>query len=286
MHLLESRYFNHGGTSIHYQVRGHGPVPIVFLHGFASAHDTWHDLAPHFPPERFSIYLVDLKGFGRSSVPRDGAYAVKDQARVVRAFLAGVGLSAVTLVGHSMGGAVALHLCLHKNEMRDPFDVERLVLIGCAAYPQRLPKFLRRLKSPLGPLFLRLMPARKMALNTLQKVYFDQSAVTAERVERYARYFRGRGKPYALRTTVRSIDLAERQAISEQYGRLKLPTMIIWGVADCIVKLKNAHRLHGDIPGSRLKLLDACGHTPHEERPAEIYAAIEAFVNAPSTEST
>src|SRR5690242_15013590 len=113
---LQSRFFNHRGVSIHYQVGGHGLTPIVFLHGFASAHDTWHDLAAHFPPDRFSIFLVDLKGFGRSAKPRDGAYHVADQAGIIRALLHELDLSSVTLVGHSLGGSIALRMCIDGAE--------------------------------------------------------------------------------------------------------------------------------------------------------------------------
>jgi len=279
---LESRYFNHsGGIPIHYQAGGHGPVALVFLHGFASAHDTWHDLAGHFSADRFKIFLVDLKGFGLSAKPRDGAYTVGDQVAMVHALIRELGLRSLILIGHSLGGAVALRLCLQIREGVQPFEVERLVLIGCAAYPQKLPKFFRRLKSPwLGPLLLRLIPSRKMAQATLEKVYFDQSAVTPARISRYARYFRGRGTSYALRATVKRIDPAEYEGMGEEYAKLTLPTMIIWGEADRIVKLKNGLRLHGDIAGSQLKLLERCGHTPHEERTQDTFAAIEPFFAA------
>src|SRR5512136_218144 len=102
---IESRTFNYNGNiPIHYQVGGHGALPLVFLHGIASAHNTWHDLARLFPAERFRLFLLDLKGFGLSAKPRDGAYAVEDQAAMVQAFIREQGLRSVILVGHSMGG--------------------------------------------------------------------------------------------------------------------------------------------------------------------------------------
>lgn len=277
---IESKSFHYGGNvSIHYQVGGHGPVPLIFLHGFASAHNTWHDLASLFPADRYKLFLLDLKGFGLSAKPRDNAYAVEDQAAMVQAFISEQGLNSVSLIGHSFGGAVALRVCLEAQAGKKFFSVDKLVLIGCAAYPQRLPKFFRRLKNPLfGPLMLHLMPKRMMVKGTLTKVFSDNSAITPERVERFVGYFRGRGIPYALRTTVKRIDLEEYARIGERYRQMHVPTLIIWGEKDCIIKLKQGQRLNGDLPDSRLKIVDKCGHLPHEERPAETFAAMDEFL--------
>ncbi len=277
---FESRFFHLGdGVRIHYKTFGTGPLPILFLHGFASAHDTWLDMAALFPPG-VTLYLLDMKGFGLSAKPRDGAYSIKNQAAVVRDFIRELGIPSVVLIGHSLGGAVALRICLDTQRDKE-FTIRKLVLIDCAAYPQKLPKFFRRLRSPfLGPMLLRLIPVRRMVRMTLEKVFYDPSAVTPERMEQYARYFRGKGIPYALRATVKGIDPADYAHVSEGYSSLSVPTLIIWGKEDRITKLRNAYRLHGDIPGSHLKVLKKCGHNPQEERPEEAYAAISAFLGA------
>ena len=81
------------------------------------------------------------------------------------------------------------------------------------------------------------------------------------------------------------INPAEYDGIGEHYAKINLPTMIIWGESDYIVKPKIGQRLHQDIPGSRLKLVERCGHNPHEERPAETFAALESFCVWPREES-
>lgn len=277
---MESRFFNYrGGISIHYRVGGDGPVPLLFLHGFAASHTTWHDIVPLFPADRFRIYLIDMKGFGLSAKPRDGVYSIEDQAVMVRAFIREQAFSSVILIGHSLGGGVALRACMQMRSESDPCRVAKLVLIDCAAYPQRLPKFFRRLKMPiLGPLFIRLIPVHLMVRKTLSQIFFDASAVTPERFERYERYFRGKGIPYAMRATVKSIDPDAYLNIGERYRDMKVPTLIIWGEEDRIVKLKHGLRLHEDLTNSLLKILKKCGHNPHEERPAETFAAMEEFL--------
>jgi pimeloyl-ACP methyl ester carboxylesterase len=277
---VESRFFNYGdGISIHYLVGGSGPVPLVFLHGFAASHTTWHDIVPLFPADRFRIFLLDMKGFGMSAKPRDGAYTIEDQVVMVRSFIKEQGFSSVILIGHSLGGGFALRACMQMQSERDPCKVEKLVLIDCAAYPQRLPKFFRRLKMPiLGPLFIRLIPVRLMVRKTLSQIFYDASAVTPERFVRYARYFRGKGIPYAMRETVKCINPEAYAHIDERYREIYVPTLIIWGELDRIVKLKHGLRLHEDLANSRLKILEKCGHNPHEERPGETFAAMEEFL--------
>jgi len=279
MHV-ESRFFNYKGSiPIHYQTGGSGPLALVFLHGFAASHTTWSDIVRFFPADRFRIFLLDMKGFGLSAKPRDGAYSIEEQAVMVRAFIRELGFSSVILIGHSLGGGVALRACMQMQSESDPITVEKLVLIDSAAYPQRLPKFFRRLKIPvLGPLFFRLIPVRLMVQRAMGMVFYDASAITPERFERYLLYFRGKGLAYALRATIRCINPEVYANIGEQYRKISIPALIIWGEQDRIVKLKHGLHLHEDLTNSRLKIMKKCGHNPHEERPAETFAAMEEFL--------
>lgn len=272
-------YFSYRGKiSVHYRTLGQGPLPILFLHGFASSSTTWQELAGLFPGEEYTLCLLDLKGFGLSGKPKDDAYSIEDQAELVKAFILDRGYRSLVLVGHSLGGAVALRVCIDAGMDGGDFRVAKLVLIDSAAYPQRLPRFFRKLRSPIGPLFLRLMPVRLLVQGVLERVFFDHAAITAERFERYSSYFRGKGIAYALRATVKAIDPEAYARIEESYRRLKLPVLIIWGAEDRNVRLSLGQRLHGDLSGSRLRILEKCGHNPHEERPEETYSEISSFL--------
>jgi pimeloyl-ACP methyl ester carboxylesterase len=278
--LVESRFFNYKGSiPIHYQAGGCGPATLIFLHGFAASLSTWEDILPLFAADRYRIILLDLKGFGLSAKPRDGAYSIEEQAEMVRAFIRDQGFPSVTLIGHSLGGGVALRACMEMQSGNDPVTVNRLVLIDSAAYPQRLPRFFRKLKIPLlGPLLFRLIPARIMVQRAMEMVFHDKSALTAERFERYRRYFRGRGLAYTLRATIMCIKPERYTGIGEEYRKISAPALIIWGEHDYIVKPKYGLMLHEDLPGSRLKIIASCGHNPHEERPRETWVLIEDFL--------
>lgn len=265
-------------VAIHFQLRGRGKTPVVFVHGFAAALITWHDIAPLFPEERFRLFLIDLKGFGLSAKPRDGAYTIADQTAIVKAFIEAQGLSGVVLVGHSLGGTIALLTSLSFLEEGKRDAIGKLILIDCAAYPRRLPPLVRLLRTPLlGPLLLRLVPVRLIVRYNLDRVFHRREAVTPERIDRYVGCFR-KGMAYSLTEGARQLDPAAYAHIAGRYRKLPLPTLIIWGKEDRVIPYREGVRLQGDIPSSILKIIEGCGHNPHEEMPEETFAAIDAFL--------
>lgn len=266
-------------VEIAYERHGDGPVPVVFLHGFAAALTTWHDLLPYLPAERYTLYLLDLKGFGFSSKPRDGRYTLEDQAAIVTAFLERMGLTKVVLVGHSLGGGIALLVYLQGRDGGKGNLVDRLVLIAPAAYPQRLPRVMAWLSTTLlGWGILHLLPLRFMVRYTLEHVFHDHNTITEERIARYMSCFGRRGIGYVFITTCRQL-VPERYAhLPDRYPEIAVPTLIIWGAEDRIIRPRHGEKLHAAIPASWVKIIPGCGHIPHEERPAETYGIMKEFL--------
>ena len=264
---------------ISYEVQGHGATPVVFLHGFAAALTTWNDIRPLFPPDRYRLYLLDLKGFGFSAKPRDGKYSPEDQAAIVIAFLKAMQLRHAVLIGHSLGGGIALLAYLRSQAEGERELIERLVLIDCAAYPQRLPPIMRLLAvRPLGWCILHLLPLRFMVRFTLEQIMHNRAAITPERIARYMTCYGGKGIARVFTTTCRQLAPDKYSATVANFRTITLPTLIIWGREDRLIGVSHGIRLHGDIPGSRLVIIDSCGHVPQEERPAETFAAIAEFL--------
>uniref|UniRef100_A0A831XEH0 Alpha/beta hydrolase n=1 Tax=Geobacter metallireducens TaxID=28232 RepID=A0A831XEH0_GEOME len=272
--------FTHApGVDISYRVAGHGPVPVVFIHGFAAALTTWDDMAPLLPPERFTLHLLDLKGFGFSSKPRAGSYAIEEQASVTAAFLKARGLSRVVLVGHSLGGAIALLATLQARDRGETDLVSRLILIAPSAYPQKLPRLMRLLTIPLlARAGMAIIPVRTIVRHTLARVFHDKGAITPERIRRYETCFGRRGMAGVLIRSARSINPDSYGAITSRYREIGVPTLIIWGSEDRIVGIGQGKRLAGEMPAARLTVIEGCGHNPHEERPRETAAAIREFL--------
>jgi len=267
------------GVDISYRVAGHGPVSVVFIHGFAAALTTWDDIVPLLPPERFTLHLLDLKGFGFSSKPRTGSYSVQEQAAVTAAFLKARGLSRVVLAGHSLGGAIALLVTLQARDRGEPDLVSRLILISPAAYPQKLPRLMKWLTIPLlARAGMALIPVRAIVRHTLARVFHDRSAITPERIRRYERCFGRRGMAGVLIRSARAIDPDSYGAVTARYREIDVPTLVIWGSEDRIVRIGQGKRLVEEMPVARLAVIDGCGHNPHEERPCETAAAILEFL--------
>lgn len=267
------------GVDISYRIVGHGPVPVVFIHGFAAALTTWDDIVPLFPPERFTLHLLDLKGFGFSSKPRTGSYSIEEQAAVTAAFLKARGLARVILAGHSLGGAIALLVTIQGRDRGDADLVSRLILIAPSAYPQKLPRLMGwlriRLLSRIG---MALIPVRTIVRYTLSRVFHDTSAITPERIRRYEGCFGRRGMAGVLIRSARAIEPESYGTITARYGEIDVPTLIIWGNEDRIVRIGQGKRLVGEMPDARLAVIGGCGHNPHEERPRETFGAIMEFL--------
>ncbi len=265
---------------ISYQVEGEGAIPVVFLHGFAAALTTWDDIRPLFPPGLCRLYCLDLKGFGRSSKPRDGAYGPADQAAVISAFLEDRQLRKAVLVGHSLGGGIALLTLLQAEAAGKGDLIGGLVLIDSAAYPQRLPPVLGLIRLPLlGWAILHLLPVSVMVRFTLLKIYHDRRTMTPARIARYTDSFNRKGIAQVFIETVRRLIPDDFPRIIASYRTIAAPVLAIWGREDPIILLEKGVRLNRDIPGSRLVVIDACGHNPHEEKPAATCAAIVEFLD-------
>ena len=83
-----------------------------------------------------------------------------------------------------------------------------------------------------------------------------------------------------MRATIRCMKPELYADIGEQYRKISISSLIIWGEQDYIVKPKYGQMLNEDLPGSRLKFIARCGHNPHEEHPVETFSAMEEFLAA------
>ena len=265
-----------GNISIKYRELNQGhPYTLVFIHGFGAASHYWRELEEHFAGT-YNTVALDLKGFGYSDKPKDGKYRVSDQADLVKAFIEAKNLANIILVGHSMGGAVALLTSL----TLPPDKVKGLILLDSASYGQELPDFIKLLRTPVlntvGPA---LLPDRLLVKKMLQKVFYDQTKITDAMIQQYTSYLKYPGAHYALRQTAKQIIPENVDEIIDQTINLKIPVLIIWGENDQVLPLSSGQRLHYDIKDSEFVIIPESGHDPHEEKPAETIQAMTSFLN-------
>jgi pimeloyl-ACP methyl ester carboxylesterase len=272
----ERQVFDYQGVKINYYEAGEGP-PVILLHGFGACTYTWRFLAPALARDH-RVFAIDLKGFGLSAKPADDKYAVSDQADMVAAFIRRRDLSDLALVGHSMGGGVALMTYL-KVRPEVPARISKLVLIDSAGYPQKLPWFIRLARMPIiSAIGGRLLPPRFATYLVLRKCYYNKDKITDEQIETYAYYGNLPGARQALTATAQQIMPADIDALTAQYKTIKVPVLIIWGAEDEVVPLSVGKKFKRDIPNSQLVILPKCGHIPPEEEPQETNRLVTTFL--------
>lgn len=251
--------------------------PILLIHGFGASRYSWRHLTTALA-KHHQVISIDLKGFGDSPKPRDDLYSMYDQARLVRNFILDHQLQNLRIVGHSMGGAVALATSIYLQQ-HNPQILKKLVLVDAIAYPQDIPLFIRILATPvLGKLSLHLLPETLQVGSLLKKVYFNDKLITERDIQHYAKLLKRPNAKYALRSSARQLFPRDITDFSQQIDTLKIPALIIHAKHDEIVPLATARKLHRVIKGSFLHILDNVGHAVQEEQPQLLLPIIEPFL--------
>jgi len=272
---LEPRFATVNGRNVRYVRAGSGEGPaVVLVHGFASSLYTWKDVLPALAPGH-DVIALDLPGFGGSDAPADLSFT--EYVPVVMGLLDQLGVDKAVLVGNSMGGAVAIAAAADHPER-----VRGLVLIDASAYrmgdPSQRPWPIRVAGNPAISAVLDQLPIRRLLVRAaLRQVFHDDELVTPDRLDEYAVPVQRPGVPAAVRSLLASRSI-EPDFVERRLPQVKAPTLILWGREDAWLPVADADRLATAWPRSRKVVLDSCGHMPQEERPADVIAALLAFL--------
>ena len=182
------------------------------------------------------------------------------------------------VTGHSYGGGVALLTSIQLSKLQ-PKRQKDLILIDNAAYPQKLPGFMRILATPiLGPMVLYWAPNKIQVHSLLKKVYFKDYLIPEAAIDHYAKNMEQENAKYATLQIARQLMPGDMEEVTKQYTEIKVPTLIIWGSQDEIISPEIGERLNAALPNSHLMMLDEVGHAPQEERPDLILPHIKEFL--------
>ncbi|MEA2421194.1 MAG: 4,5:9,10-diseco-3-hydroxy-5,9,17-trioxoandrosta(10),2-diene-4-oate hydrolase [Thermoleophilaceae bacterium] len=257
-----------------------GPVgaePLVMLHGLGATKAEFLPTVPALAPE-FRTIAIDLPGFGDSDKPFPAAYDPRMFARWVQALLDALELDRVNLLGHSMGGRVALEV-----GMRHPERIDRLVLMTPSMAWLSAPSWasaLRFVRPELGF----LQPAPKGFVEGIVKrvVPTSSSHFVAPALDEFLRsYLTPRGR-VAFYAAARNIALEEPGEFWSGLEALSPEALFIWGRRDGLVPIAFARHVKERLPAARHCELD-CGHVPQLERPQQLHAAITRFLRESGT---
>src|SRR4029077_3299491 len=248
------------------EVHGAGD-PILCLHGLGANTYSWrHFIAPF--SQHNKLILDDFKGCGRSPKPLDKHYSTEEKVEDIYNFILHENRTNLTLVGNSLGGAIAMLVAIRLQKERTD-RVSKLVLIDTAGDKESLPPHLKLLRSPLGTPIIYLAPSKLAALLTLRMCYHDRKRITNEQINAYAVPLANRGGRHALLHTVRHCIPENADELIAQISTIDVPTLILWGREDKVIPLEVGQLLHQLIPNSMLEIIERCGHVPQEEKPEE-----------------
>ncbi len=265
-----------------YRIAGSGPA-LLLIHGIGDNSTAWEPIHAHLA-RRFTVIAPDLLGHGQSDKPR-ADYSVAAYANGMRDLLSVLDIEKVTVVGHSLGGGVAMQFAYQFPQL-----VERLILVGAGGVTKDVNIALRFAALPVGgeALALLRLPLVLPALQTIGRLLGDIVGSTGL----------GRDIPNALRIladlpepTASAAFTRTLRAVVDWRGQVvtmldrcylteSVPVQLVWGEQDVVIPVSHAHMAHAAMPGSRLEIFPRSGHFPFHDDPDRFIDIVEEFIDS------
>lgn len=267
----------HGHHAI-YRTAGSGP-PVVLIHGMVNSSRHWEAVALRLA-RTHRVIAPDLIGHGDSATPR-GDYSLGAHAASIRDLLATIGVDRATIVGHSLGGGVAMQFFY-----QFPQRTERLVLVSSGGLGDEVSPLLRGAALPGAGSLLRLAtaPAVVEALNGAGgrlRAHGQSKGVYLEAIARALRPLQQPGSRRAFVETLRSVIDIHGQRVSARdrlYLLGDMPTLIVWGGRDRTIPIAHGRDAEREIPHCRFETLPRAAHFPHLEDPDGLATVLADFL--------
>jgi pimeloyl-ACP methyl ester carboxylesterase len=256
---------------------GKGPA-LLLIHGIGDSSTTWLPLIPALAKSHMVI-APDLLGHGASDKPR-ADYAIGAYANGMRDLLSILGVERASIVGHSMGGGVAMQFAYQYPER-----CERLALVATGGVSRDVSPLLRMASAPPAGLFLPLLNLGlsrvllRSAFRLLRIIQTDMGRDADDFIRVFDALPNASSRQVFLRTVRAAVDWRGQHVtmLDRAYLAQGLPTMIVWGKRDPIVPYGHALIAHSALPGSRLETFEEAGHFPHHSDPLRFLEALTDF---------
>jgi pimeloyl-ACP methyl ester carboxylesterase len=265
-----------------FRVAGSGPA-LLLIHGIGDNSSTWETVQSKLA-QRFTVIAPDLLGHGKSDKPR-ADYSIAAYANGMRDLLGVLDIDHVTVIGHSLGGGVAMQFAYQFPQL-----VDRLILVGAGGVTKDVNIALRMASLPLGGEALALLRL-PMVIPTLQVVGRIAGAMIGSTGL-------GRDLPDVLRIladlpepTASSAFTRTLRAVVDWRGQVvtmldrcylteSVPVQLIWGDRDSVIPVSHAHLAHAAMPGSELEIFHRSGHFPFHDDPGRFVEVVERFIDS------
>ncbi|NGP08505.1 alpha/beta hydrolase [Rhodococcus sp. 14C212] len=269
-----------------FRLAGDGPA-LLLIHGIGDNSSTWQEVIPHLA-RKYTVIAPDLLGHGRSDKPR-ADYSVAAYANGVRDLLSVLDIEHVTVVGHSLGGGVAMQFAYQFPQM-----VDRLILVSAGGVTKDVHPALRLLSMPGLSEVLKLlrlpgaMPAVRIAGGLLGQLHDTplRPGPFLHDTSDLIRVLSGLPDPTAYEAFLRTL-----RAVVDWRGQVvtmldrcylteNLPVQLIWGDHDSVIPVSHGYLAHSAMPNSRLDVFRGAGHFPFRDDPIRFLRVVEEFLDS------
>jgi pimeloyl-ACP methyl ester carboxylesterase len=251
--------------------RGQGPS-ILLLHTLFVDRTCWQPLVERLA-QSFRVIAPDLPGCGESEKPAKGRfpYSISSITDVITALYAGLGLGQAYVVGHGLGGAVAVELASRYPEL-----VSRQLLLDAWCYPTRPDPTLRLANVPIvgGIVFKQLLGKAALRSHFRDRLSSPAAPLSTQRFDYYYSLFNSPSARSSALTILRNT--RDTRHTRAALSRISVPSLVVWGRDDALCSPSEGREMARQIRGCGFELLDA-GHLVPEQRPAELTETILRF---------
>ncbi len=265
-----------------FRIAGSGPA-LLLIHGIGDNSTTWEPVHARLA-RRFTVIAPDLLGHGMSDKPR-ADYSVAAYANGMRDLLSVLDIKRATVVGHSLGGGVAMQFCYQFPQL-----VDRLILVGAGGVTKDVNIAMRLASLPVASEAFALLRI-PLVLPTLQLTGRVLGSVLGSTGV-------GRDMPNMLRIladlpepTASSAFTRALRAVVDWRGQVvtmldrcylteSVPVQLIWGEQDSMIPVRHGRMAHAAMPGSRLEIFPRSGHFPFHDDPDRFIEVLEQFIDS------
>lgn len=246
---------------------------LLLVHDFLVSHLEWDEVIDPLA-EHFHVVAPDLPGFGESEKPDPAryAYTIEALSEAVVDVIAALGLGRASILGHGLGGAIAITIAAQHAEL-----VQRVVVEDALCYPPP-----RRIAPQLslvpiaGGIFFKQFYTRAMFRSYFQRLWFGPKGMA--KLSRVDRHYELLSTPNARESAHAVLHaMFETRPVIARLGRIQTPALVVWGHDDRLLPVAHGQRLAHEIAGAKLQILDA-GHSPHEEAPERFVEHVTKFL--------
>ncbi|WP_310963838.1 alpha/beta fold hydrolase [Nocardioides terrisoli] len=257
---------------------GTAPV-ILLLHGLGCDHTTWLPVIRHLA-RTHTVIAPDMLGHGLSAKPR-ADYSIGAFANGMRDLCTVLGVDKVTVVGHSLGGGVAMQFAY-----QFPERTERLILVAPGGLGPEVTPLIRALTIPGAHQALGLVTlpgvrhAGKAVLHGLSRTGNPATRDLAEIADIYES-FKDPHARAAIRHVVRTVIDLRGQIVSmvdRAYLTQAMPMLIVWGTEDMVLPVRHAENVAAIAPGAVVEIFPNSGHFPHKDHPERFVKVVREFI--------